>query len=276
MASSAADNYLLGRDKTEADRLRDQHHITLRNLGYAIHPRIQAQLPPNARVADVATGTGVWALHVAQVLPNTTDIVAFDISPAQFPSTKPHNVTFTVADAKKPFPQVHHGTFDLVHIRALIAAMQTPDWETVMRNVVQLLKPEGFVMWGEGDLSRLRCLRSSEEYVSFSTLPKLLRTFEAAMRARTSDGITRLSEAAEAQLENVEMDVTSTDRLWDTRVPFTRMVVTGMLAWAEHSKAWPPEELEEMRKGVASDLDNGAYIRADVLVLIGQRPQDLV
>ena len=228
----------------------------MRNAGYLVHPTIADRLLSNVRIADVATGTGVWALDVAKLLPNA-QLVAFDISSAQFPTSGPDNVKFIVADARKPFPEADHGSFDLVHIRALIAALQSADWDVVMHNVVQLLKPGGMVQWYESDYGNFRCLRNNPEYVRYTAIPKLLEKFKSIMGDRLTAPGHRLPEVAVARLENVELDIHSTDRVPETRAQWMSQAVIALLAWAENNSGWSAEELDQVKSGIKIDIDNG-------------------
>lgn len=197
-------------------------------------------------------------MDVAKSLPKA-QLVAFDLSSAQFPPSAPDNVQFVVTNAKQPFPDAYHGSFDLVHIRALIAAMMSPeDWDVVMCNIIQLLKPGGSVQWGEADFGNVPCLRNNPEYMRFTALPKLLEKFRSVMGDRATTGPRNLVKAASARLENVEVDVFPTDRLPEMRARWARQAAIAMLAWAEKSSGWSAEELAQMKSGVQVDIDNGA------------------
>lgn len=55
------------------------------------------------------------------------------------------NITMSIADAKERLPAELHGVYDVVNVRYLVAGMEPSDWEIVLRNVVQILKPGGAV-----------------------------------------------------------------------------------------------------------------------------------
>lgn len=215
------------------------------------------RLPQRPKIADVACGTGVWALHAAQILPEA-QLVAFDISPAQFPSTEPKgNVGFEVADAKQPFAESLHGTFDLVHIRALFAAMHPPDWEAVMRNIVQLLKPGGAIQWEEAD-NTVRCLRGSKEFQRYNGIPLVLSKFAEAMGDRRSSMMRELPAAAStAGLVEIDVDISSTDRIPEFRIDMTSQYMMAITGWAEKAGVWKPSELAKVREDIKDDIERG-------------------
>ena len=154
-SSPASDNYLLTRDYTASVRLNCQHYIWLQELGYNLHPSIPfSSLGENPRIADVATGTGVWLLEVARSYPTAT-CDGFDISLAQAPAAVwlPSNVSFSEWDMFKPPPANLIGTYDIVHVRLVVLVIQNKDPVSTIRNLAALLKPNGYIQWDEIDLS---------------------------------------------------------------------------------------------------------------------------
>jgi hypothetical protein len=61
----------------------------------------------------------------------------FDISDAQFPADI--NASFSLQDCLKPFPVEHHGRYDLVHVRLLVAAIKSVDFKLIVANLKPLL-----------------------------------------------------------------------------------------------------------------------------------------
>ncbi|KAL9045095.1 MAG: hypothetical protein Q9214_001821 [Letrouitia sp. 1 TL-2023] len=151
--------YMLTRDEQETQRLNAQHEY-MRQLshGHLVHPSIPThQLHA---VADVASGTGLWLRQLANdpALPKAADdqiqrFVGFDISPQQFPpreSLAP-NVAFIVHDMVNPFPPEYHEKFDLVNVRLVSYAVKAADLDKVVKNILQILRPGGYLQWQETD-----------------------------------------------------------------------------------------------------------------------------
>jgi methylase of polypeptide subunit release factors len=65
-------------------------------IGCLIHPTIPIK-KPGLHVADMGTGTAIWPLEVAEMLPPDCQIHGFDMSTAHFPRSNslPVNVFFT-------------------------------------------------------------------------------------------------------------------------------------------------------------------------------------
>ncbi|KAH7322377.1 S-adenosyl-L-methionine-dependent methyltransferase [Stachybotrys elegans] len=103
---------------------------------------------PEPRVADIATGNGVWLTSIAQQLPHHAELYGFDIDPTKFPTAEP-NMSFQQHDLLHPFPEHLQGTFDLVHVRLLYFALKADEWAPAIRQATTLLKPGGWILWEE-------------------------------------------------------------------------------------------------------------------------------
>ncbi|MCJ1263855.1 hypothetical protein MMC22_003725 [Lobaria immixta] len=157
MATTEA--YMLQRDSQESKRL-DTQHVFLCALsgGQLVHPSIPRK--DIRTVADVATGTGVWLRDVAACAEfpahansKKNTFVGFDISPQQFPSmeTVSANMKLVVHDITEPLPLEYHEKFDLVNVRLMSYAIKAADLDRVVWNVLQILRPGGFLQWQECD-----------------------------------------------------------------------------------------------------------------------------
>ncbi len=103
------------------------------------------------RILDVGTGTGIWAIDMADEFPSA-EIIGTDISPTQ-PSWTPPNVNFQIDDAQLEwtFPE---NSFDFIHVRYLHGAIS--DWKAFYQQVYRCLKPGGWFQQLEPNIE-LRC-----------------------------------------------------------------------------------------------------------------------
>ncbi|KAI8931409.1 hypothetical protein NX059_011739 [Plenodomus lindquistii] len=78
--------YILNRDRSHAaaSRLNVQFYLWKAALGYNIHPSIPPHLPPAPAIAEVASGTGLWAIDVSAEFPKA-HIEALDYNLEQSP-----------------------------------------------------------------------------------------------------------------------------------------------------------------------------------------------
>jgi hypothetical protein len=95
----------------------------------------------------------IWLEDVAEYLsvfaPLEHNYVGFDISTKHFPVPPASGMSFHQHDILQPFPAEHQLQYDLVHIRLLVLALRKDQFRTAIANVVQLLKPGGFIQWEE-------------------------------------------------------------------------------------------------------------------------------
>lgn len=229
----------------------------------------------------MATGTGIWLKELAKKHPETCQFNGFDITDAQFPAPNalPNNIKFQVADLFKPLPSELHGKYDVVHIRYLNVAMTPKDWEPVTRNVTAMLKPGGWLQWTEGDFSqclhwvRLDPLRESNGgWEKFRECIGTDRTDNWGYFARHLNDIFK-----QVGLTNVVQQTVSTDRIPETRLPWTACAMYPLGNLLRHEEAakeggLSPKECEEVVKKIEDEYKSGmAYLRFDIHTFLGQK-----
>lgn len=93
-----------------------------------------------SKILDLGTGTGIWAIDVADVYPSA-EVIGTDISPIQ-PAWVPPNCKFHIEDAQLDWTYPA-ATFDFVHIRALYGSID--DWAKLYRQAYGALVPGGWI-----------------------------------------------------------------------------------------------------------------------------------
>lgn len=129
--------YILPNDEREQDRLDLHHHICRIAIGGAL---FRAPIDPgNARILDLGTGTGIWAIEMADDYPKAT-VKGTDLSPIQ-PGYVPPNCYFEVDDFESEWEFSHK--FDFIHARNLAGSVR--DWPALYQSMMAYLNPGGFV-----------------------------------------------------------------------------------------------------------------------------------
>ena len=160
------DTYVLGRDFRSASRLNYEHYLWRETLGYNLHPFIAgpASSQPRLCIADVACGTGIWLSQTASEYGITEAAVChgYDINLSQIPPREwlPENVTrFREWDLYDEPTEDMRGVYDVVHIRLVLVVVRADAVRNVVRNLMKLLKPGGWLQWDELDVERSYVLR---------------------------------------------------------------------------------------------------------------------
>ncbi|KAL3480545.1 S-adenosyl-L-methionine-dependent methyltransferase [Aspergillus californicus] len=175
MAPLQEGQYMIQTNRHSSARLNLQHHWVEETLGYLLHPDIP--VPENAKIADIATGTGIWPISYSRRVPPTVQIDGFDITDDQFPPSDwlQSNVSLRTLNIFEPVPDELKGQYDVVCIRYFGVLIRNNDPECVLRNLVAMLKPGGYIQWVESDVYNQYAVKSAQSPIpSPTTLEKHL------------------------------------------------------------------------------------------------------
>ncbi|KAA8896239.1 S-adenosyl-L-methionine-dependent methyltransferase [Sphaerosporella brunnea] len=137
-----AEKNLLPTDELEQDRLDLHHETMLRMMNGRLH---DAPLRGPQRILDIGTGTGIWAIDMADAYP-AAEVVGTDLSPTQ-PGWVPPNCRFELDDAEREWTFRPKESFDYIHARNV--AQGISDWDKVMSQMYGHTRPGGWVELAE-------------------------------------------------------------------------------------------------------------------------------
>ncbi|KAI1199401.1 S-adenosyl-L-methionine-dependent methyltransferase [Nemania serpens] len=162
-----------GEQGWEADRLDWNHsQMVMPLVRNAVLPREimdDIESRPSPRVADVCTGTGIWAISAAEALPGA-EVYGFDIDVSKFAMDLPPNVQLHYGNVFEPFPSELLGTFDVIHARFLVSLLKKEDWVPVARNFMTLLRPGGWILWEDSGPFEFRVLPITPGWMKYAKL----------------------------------------------------------------------------------------------------------
>lgn len=95
-------------------------------------------------ILDIGTGTGSWAMDVADQFPSAI-VIGTDLSPSQ-PSWVPPNCKFQIDDCEADFCW-QENKFDYIHIRGLHGTIR--DWPRLYQQCLRVLRPGGYIEQAE-------------------------------------------------------------------------------------------------------------------------------
>ncbi|KAI8632711.1 hypothetical protein F5Y19DRAFT_418601 [Xylariaceae sp. FL1651] len=144
-----------GSAQLEHDRLNTQHCLfddMMQNQ--LLPPHIDSALtasPTPPKILEIATGTAVWLSSIAKTLPSDAELVGLDFDTTKFPpsASLAPNITLRKANMYEPFPSDLLGKFDVVNVRLIIFALKKGSGTELVKNLMTLLKPGGWIVWAE-------------------------------------------------------------------------------------------------------------------------------
>ncbi|KAK3374773.1 S-adenosyl-L-methionine-dependent methyltransferase [Podospora didyma] len=203
--------YILGRGFSANARLNLQYFLW-KDGGFSLHPRIPTDAD-NLQVAEIGIGTGIWLIDLARHLPSSAHIDGFDIDLTQCPPKEwlPSNVSVHHLDCLAPLPGDLLEKYDIVHVQLFHLAVHNNDPAPIIRNLVKLLKPGGWISWGEIDYSSWKIVRTADGKAVQDNMTPLLEMIGTLGGTKpnwtTDDWPIRLPEFFKANgLVNIEMD----------------------------------------------------------------------
>lgn len=140
--------YALPADIEEISRLDFQHYM----LRYAFKGNYAAPVHNPEAILDVGTGTGRWAIEMAQAFPRAT-VIGLDAKPpavdeqaerSRGTDPRPPNYRFVAGNLLEGLPFTDP-RFDFVHMRLLFTAIPHDRWQSSVDELVRVTRRGGWV-----------------------------------------------------------------------------------------------------------------------------------
>lgn len=128
-------SYWGANDEPNAAYEKVVHHLFLKVMNDKLH---LAPVKDPKSIADLGTGTGLWAMDIADVF-DDADVLGVDLSPVPY-TTQP-NVEFDVDDITAEW--THGRQFDFIHMRSLFGSIE--DWPGLYRQCFENLESGGYI-----------------------------------------------------------------------------------------------------------------------------------
>ncbi|KAI1822946.1 hypothetical protein F4861DRAFT_550233 [Xylaria intraflava] len=132
--------YRMMRDCFAGARLTGQHYLWKDIFGYLIYPGIPVDRA-DLKIADIATGNGIWLYDLAGKMPKTCEFHGFDVSLDQVtpkPWLQPNVQMHTWDIFEEPSSQFE-SHFDIIHVRLITLVVKNQDPRPVLANLTKML-----------------------------------------------------------------------------------------------------------------------------------------
>ncbi|KAI2628672.1 S-adenosyl-L-methionine-dependent methyltransferase [Hypoxylon sp. NC1633] len=269
MASKA--EYVFTRDFLDNNRINLMHHLWTKIFGYYIHPKIPTDAA-NLKVADVGSGTGIWLLDVQDKLKEARldgFDVSFDAAPPR--ETLPTGVTFRQWNVKDSVPEDLVGTYDIINVRFFSFVILNDEVPRVVAKLFSLLKPGGYLQWGEADMETLRFDKIKPECKTdhLTDLFKLLAVQDDRLKPTWVRSLTDIF--ANAGFVDVEKD--TKDALPHVAFMFHEagLMIHELIA-RKTKNEYMANELKRLLPGAVEETKQGAYGTSLRYTIIGRKP----
>lgn len=266
--------YMLGRSYAAASRLNFQHYLWKETLHFNLHPSIS--IPKEASIADVATGTAIWLIDVAREYP-TARLRGFDIDTSQAPPKQwlPSNIKLETWNIFDHVPEKMIGIYDVVHVRLLVLVVHRNDIKNVIRKLLRMLKPGGYIQWDELDYPGTH-VRTSNNSIPTPALHELREMVYSRGR---NDWTLRLPEDfAEEGLVDITthhfQDAPDMARANGEQHLLTMEEFASSLATTDHKGE--ATEISKLIQDVAHEVSNGAALSMPRVVCVGRKASEVI
>ncbi|KAI7878174.1 S-adenosyl-L-methionine-dependent methyltransferase [Lichtheimia hyalospora FSU 10163] len=134
--------YLLPSDEEESKRVSMQHLLLKAGFGGNYDAPVRELLEKGIMVLDAGCGPAAWTTEMAKDYPNST-FHGVDIAPrcSTVPPSNCHFHTKNLVE-EKPFPDE---SLDYIHQRLLVLGLLEKNWDKVIAQHMQMLKPGGWI-----------------------------------------------------------------------------------------------------------------------------------
>ncbi|KAH7313363.1 S-adenosyl-L-methionine-dependent methyltransferase [Stachybotrys elegans] len=275
-------DYFMPNDEMEQLRLALQHQVFLHVLDGEL---TTVQLDKPTHILDVGTGTGEWAIRLAELYPRC-EVVGTDIAAIAETSSVPMNVFFEIEDAEDwdRMPDC----YDLIHLRSMEGAFR--DWTFIYDNAFYSLKPGGWIEVQDFDTAE-GMDKFREHLPPDSPLHSLMEDLDqAAIKAGRKRGTTHMDPRVLMDSGFVDVRVTeyvvpisvaekTAGKFW--LISCLDSLESNCLRWLTEHMEWDPDTCKEACENAAREMaqiakhpEKSKGLIVKVRIVVARKPLD--
>ncbi|KAH9884988.1 S-adenosyl-L-methionine-dependent methyltransferase [Xylariomycetidae sp. FL2044] len=269
---SSRPEYVFTRDFLDNNRINLMHHFWTKVFGYLIHPKIPTERS-DLRVADIGTGTGIWLLDVGEQVSKSARLDGLDVSfkAAPPPESLPSNVALRHWDVRDDVPEDLVNVFDIVHVRFFSLVIMNEEVPSVVDKLFKLLRPGGYLQWGEPDMESIRIDKSKPENKT-DNLSKLMKTMAVQDPRFSPKWATKLPEIfAASGFVDVDKHICDAPPHLSFMLHECGLIMHELIARKTKNEEMA-RQLEHLLPQAVEETREGAYVSAVRWTVIGRKP----
>ncbi|CAG8504240.1 14677_t:CDS:2 [Funneliformis caledonium] len=147
-------NYIIKINELQIDRIQQMHHILKSGFNNTnFYAPLTRDLLRGIEVLDVGAGPGTWIFDMSSEFPKS-QFTGVEIQSFMLPTIHPSNTKFIKKDILQgiPFPP---NSFDFIHMRNMTLCFTEEQYEIIIKGLVDLLKPNGYLELSEPEMASL-------------------------------------------------------------------------------------------------------------------------
>ncbi|KAL9118287.1 MAG: hypothetical protein Q9187_005171 [Circinaria calcarea] len=247
--------------------------------------RVNCSFSPDINFYDDGSNYGLfyrcWLLELAREVPASWTLEGFDISAAQYPAVEylPSNVSLKTLDVYAKTSEDLIGRFDIVHIRAFTVVVRGEDTASLLKNVIAMLKPGGYLQWDEVDAGSFHP-ETPRASISTQCTDELLREWKNSC-AKAGMGFVWISSLDDS-FTSQGLEVVDSFRIAhrnDLKKAFSDNWLTALeeagVSFTSRGGGSGPfataDGFRELFKNVVKETREGAGIALDLIVVLGKK-----
>ncbi|SMR63239.1 unnamed protein product [Zymoseptoria tritici ST99CH_3D1] len=279
MASSKPDAaYPLAQGIIDSVRLNAVHFLWKKEFPWIVHPSIDLKNVKDLRIADVGCGTGIWLLEASEEFPDADRLDGLDVVIDQAPPKHllPANVHFEYLDANADIPQQYLERYDLINAKFLLGLVRDGNPNPLIKRLLQMLKPAGYIQWSETDWATDTYMGLSENNMT-KDQSGLYRLRASGARYLTKDALawpmklpTLLADQGVTNIVEARTTLETFDRKYGRA--WTEVIVAAAIdGLGKLPEGEMKDEMVKLIEAAKEDAKKGIAWVADHLVVVGRK-----